>query len=248
MRRFPIPDDVPTGRENTQTMPVTLETYSDDTLRLFLSRVRTHDLTAFLRRCTPAAVERVLALLSPRTAGMLREARWEEDTPERVARAEALLQRCASGTDPCIFCAILEGAAPASFIYRDAAIAAFMDLYPVTPGHLLIIPVAHTPTLDAVEPAVAAHLMELAQRLGTALLASELGCDAFNLFLANGGAAGQDIFHVHLHVLPRFHGDGFGFRFPHYYPREADREQLNRQAARLQALLEGQAGRSEARA
>lgn len=218
-------------------MPYTLEAYTDAALRVFLARVRTHDLMALLRRCTPAAVERVLALLSPRTASFMRATPWDEDTPARVARAETLLRNCASGTDPCIFCAILAGEAPASFIYRDATIAAFMDLYPVTPGHLLVIPLVHAATLGEVAPAIAAHIMEVAQRLGAAVMASELGCDAFNLFLANGGAAGQDIFHVHLHLLPRFHGDSFGFRFPASYPREAERALLDRQAAHLEALL-----------
>lgn len=221
-------------------MEFTLETYSDATLRAFLSRVRTHDLMALLRRCSPAAVSRVLSLLSPRSAALMRTAEWDADTPQRVARAEALLHACAAGAPPCIFCAILAGEAPASFIYRDDTIAAFMDLYPVTPGHLLIIPVAHAAYLDEVEPDVAARMMQLAQRLGAAVAASDLGCDGFNLFLANGGASGQDIFHVHLHILPRFHGDGFGFRFPSTYPSEADRALLDQQAAHFQTLLQVQ--------
>ncbi|MBN1921831.1 MAG: HIT family protein [Anaerolineae bacterium] len=167
----------------------------------------------------------------------MRTAHWGVNAPERVARAEALLEQCAAGTEECIFCAILEGRAPASFIYRDDTVAAFMDLYPVTPGHLLIIPTAHAASLTEVAPAVAAHIMELAQRLGRAVSASNLGCDGFNLFLANGGAAGQDIFHSHLHILPRFHGDGFGFRFPGHYPQEAKREMLDQQAAHLRAYL-----------
>lgn len=219
-------------------MPFTLESTSDAALRLFLKRVRTHDLMAFLQRCTPEAVERVLQQLSDRSREFMRTAHWGADAPERVARAEALLERCAAGNESCIFCAILAGKAPASFIYRDDSVAAFMDLYPVTPGHLLIIPTAHAASLSKVDPTVAAHIMELAQQLGRAVSASDLGCDGFNLFLANGGAAGQDIFHAHLHILPRFHGDGFGFRFPGHYPREAERELLDQQAAHLRAQLE----------
>lgn len=221
-------------------MPLTLESYSDAILRTFLQRIRTHDLMAFLHHCTPAAVARVLGLLSPRSAALMRNARWDEATPQRLARAEALLQQCAEGPPPCIFCSILAGKSPASFIYRDERIAAFMDLYPVTPGHLLIIPVLHAASLTEVAAPTAARMMELAQQLGKALLASDLGCDGFNLFLANGGAAGQDIFHVHLHLLPRFHGDGFGFRFPATYPREAERALLDAQAAHFAALLHAQ--------
>ena len=220
-------------------MLATLESTSDATLRLFLSRIRTHDLMAFLHHCSPEATARILDLLSPRSAEFMRTARWDADTPERVARAEALLEKCASGPHPCIFCAILAGKSPASFIYRDANIAAFMDLYPVTPGHLLIIPVAHAESLSNVSLAVTAAIMELAQRLGRAVSASDLGCDGFNLFMANGGAAGQDVFHAHLHILPRFHGDGFGFRFPGHYPREAERDLLDQQAEHLRVLIEG---------
>jgi diadenosine tetraphosphate (Ap4A) HIT family hydrolase len=103
--------------------------------------------------------------------------------------------------------AILAGKAPASFIYRDDSDVPIMDLYPVNPRALLIIPTCACRILSKVDPTVAAHIMELAQRLGRAVSASSLGCDGFNLFLANGGAAGQDIFHAHLHILkPRFHG------------------------------------------
>ncbi len=218
-------------------MAITLESYDDATLRLFLRRVRTHDLTAFLQQCTPEDTARMLSQLSPQSLEFLRHTRWEADTPQQVARAQALLRRCAANTDPCIFCSILEGRAPASFIYRDGAVAAFMDLYPVTLGHLLIIPVAHAASLDQVEPEVAEQIMKLAQRLGKAITSSNLGNDGFNLFLANGGAAGQDVFHVHLHILPRFHGDGFGFRFPEHYPREAERELLDQQAAHFRDLL-----------
>jgi len=219
-------------------MPATLESISDATLRLFLSRIRTHDLMAFLHHCSPEATARVLRLLSARSAEFMRAAHWDTDTQERVARAEALLEKCASGPHPCIFCAILAGKAPASFIYRDTNIAAFMDLYPVTPGHLLIIPVVHAESLSDVSPTVTAAIMELAQRLARAVSTSDLGCDGFNLFMANGGAAGQDVFHAHLHILPRFHGDGFGFRFPGHYPREAERDLLDQQAEHLRALLE----------
>lgn len=221
-------------------MSISLESYSDKTLRLFLKRIRTHDLMAFLRHCTPEGEARLVGLLSSQSAGYLRGARWEKDTPLRLARAQALLQRCAADDEPCIFCSILAGTSPVSYVYRDDTVAAFMDLYPVTLGHVLIIPVAHATSLVDVEPSVAQRIMELAQQLGGAISASDLGIDGFNLFLANGGAAGQDVFHVHLHVLPRFHGDGFGFRFPDHYPREAERELLDQQAALFRKLLDPQ--------
>ncbi|MBN1262190.1 MAG: HIT family protein [Anaerolineae bacterium] len=217
-------------------MPLSLETFSDAQLRAFLKQVRTHDFLSFLQGCRPADVERQLALLSPHSAAFVRAALPAAGNGN-PARAEHLLNRIAGGSTACIFCLILAGEAPASFIIRDENVAAFMDLYPVTPGHLLIIPLRHHTFLEEIDSDVAAHIMRAAHRIGRAVLASDLGCDGFNLFLANGGAAGQDVFHVHLHVLPRYHADGFGFRFPSHYPREADRDFLDERAAHLREVL-----------
>ena len=218
----------------------TLAQFTEPQLKTFLSRVRTHDLLAYLRASPEAAVARLLDLLSPASAAFLQQqlaASAPGGDPQPAAR---LLQSIAANDEPCLFCQLLAGEASASFIYRDEHIAAFMDLYPVTPGHLLIIPTQHAENLTDVPPAVAARMMQVAQSLGGALAASDLGCDGYNLFLANGGAAGQDIFHVHLHILPRYHGDGFGFRFPPHYPQAADRALLDRQATMLGGILAGE--------
>lgn len=138
----------------------------------------------------------------------------------------------------CIFCAILAGKAPGSFVYRDAQVAVFMDAYPLTRGHMLIVPIQHTASIGDVAPTVAGLMFQKAQALGHALMHSELQCDGYNFFLANGGAAGQDVFHAHLHVIPRYHGDGFGFTLPPNYPQETARNVLDRQAAMLAQMLE----------
>lgn len=113
----------------------------------------------------------------------------------------------------CIFCQILQGAAPASFVHRDEVCAAFMDIAPVNPGHLLVIPLRHAAALSGVAPAELARMSEVAQELAGRLRATGLRCEGVNLFLADGEAAGQEVFHVHLHVIPRFHGDAFRLRF-----------------------------------
>jgi diadenosine tetraphosphate (Ap4A) HIT family hydrolase len=113
--------------------------------------------------------------------------------------------------DPdCIFCAIVAGRAPASVVHDDDATLAFLDLHPVTPGHLLVIPKGHAAGLAELDPAAGARLFVVGQRLAAALRASGLRCAGVNLFLADGAAAGQEVFHVHLHVFPRFAGDAFG--------------------------------------
>src|SRR5215203_880027 len=105
-----------------------------------------------------------------------------------------------SKTSDCIFCAIVAGSAPASIVYDDADLLAFMDIRPVTPGHLLIIPKRHSPFLADLDEAIGARMFMVAMRLAKALRASALRCEGINLFLADGEAAFQEVFHTHLHV------------------------------------------------
>jgi diadenosine tetraphosphate (Ap4A) HIT family hydrolase len=111
--------------------------------------------------------------------------------------------------DGCIFCAIVAGRAPASVVYEDAAALVFMDIQPVNPGHLLIVPKSHATFLVDLDEATGAHLFTLAMRMAAALRRSGIRCEGVNLFLADGEAAFQEVFHVHLHVFPRFVGDPF---------------------------------------
>jgi histidine triad (HIT) family protein len=137
----------------------------------------------------------------------------------------------------CIFCEILARRSPASFVYEDEVCSAFMDIQPVTPGHILVVPQRHAADLAALDPQDGGRIFQVGARLAGALRHSGLRCEGVNLFLADGEAAGQDVFHVHLHVFPRFGGDGFGLRFgPEYHQRPA-RAILEEAAARLRAAL-----------
>ena len=109
----------------------------------------------------------------------------------------------------CVFCEIVAGSAAASLVHDDDRVVAFLDIRPVTPGHLLVIPKRHAADLAALDEATGGHLFRVAMRLAGALRRSGLRCEGVNLFLADGEAAGQEVFHVHLHVFPRFAGDGF---------------------------------------
>jgi len=139
--------------------------------------------------------------------------------------------------DACIFCRILAGEAAASFVYRDERCAAFLDIQPVNPGHVLVIPTRHAAQLADLDAPTAGHLMTVAHGLAAALRASGLRCEGVNLFLADGAAAMQEVFHVHLHVLPRFVGDGFGLRFGPAYGTLPPRAALDTAAARIRAAL-----------
>jgi histidine triad (HIT) family protein len=140
----------------------------------------------------------------------------------------------------CVFCQILAGDLPGSFVYRDEVAAVFMDIQPVNPGHLLVLPVRHAAYLADMDGETAAHMMAVAHRMAAALRAGALKCEGVNFFLADGEAAMQEIFHVHLHVFPRFVGDGFGLRFaPEYYGRRPSRDDLERTAATLRQIIVG---------
>ncbi|MBJ8340377.1 HIT family protein [Antrihabitans sp. YC3-6] len=125
-----------------------------------------------------------------------------------------------------VFDDILAGRAPVSPVYEDDDVFAFMDIRPFTPGHLLVIPKVPARSLAELDPAVGGKLFQVGQRLAAALRASEVACDGVNFFLADGVAAGQEVFHVHLHVIPRTSGDGFGLRGRPTSPRRADLDYL----------------------
>ena len=116
------------------------------------------------------------------------------------------------GAAGCVFCDIVAGREPASMVHSDETVLAFLDIQPLTTGHLLVIPRAHAPYLADLDPAVGAHMFGVAQRMAAALRRSGLRCQGVNLFLADGEAAFQEVFHVHLHVIPRNPGDGFRIR------------------------------------
>lgn len=138
-------------------------------------------------------------------------------------------------TTPCIFCSIVAGQAEASVVHRDDLCMAFMDLMPVNPGHLLVVPREHATYLAELPAATGAHMFAVAQRLAARLRGSGLRADGVNVFLADGEAAGQEVFHVHLHVIPRFAGDGFGLTFGPSYGQPVSRARLDREAAAIAA-------------
>ena len=127
----------------------------------------------------------------------------------------------------CVFCEILAGESPASMVYEDQRIAAFMDIQPVNPGHVLVVPRIHIADLAGLQAGLASELFRVSMRLATAIRRTDLRCEGINLFLADGRAAGQEVFHVHMHVIPRFSGDGFGFQFGPDYGRPTPRAALD---------------------
>jgi histidine triad (HIT) family protein len=140
-----------------------------------------------------------------------------------------------SGPADCIFCAIVAGSAPASVVYEDADLLALLDSRPVTPGHLLVIPKRHAPLLADLDEATGARMFTVAMRLAQALRASGLRCEGINVFLTDGEAAFQEVFHTHLHVIPRFVGDTF--RIDADWSITPSRAELDEIAAQVQAVM-----------
>ena len=116
--------------------------------------------------------------------------------------------------EDCIFCNIAAGHAPASIVYEDNMVLAFMDIRPVNPGHVLVIPRRHFTTLSDMDETTGMHLFQIVMRVEQALHNMEgLRCEGANLLLSNGRVAGQDVFHAHMHIIPRFAGDGMKMHF-----------------------------------
>ena len=138
----------------------------------------------------------------------------------------------------CILCAIVAGEAEASFVHRDPLLSAFMDIRPVTPGHLLVAPNVHSVSLRDLDGEIAGDLFRLGIRLATALRGSGLRAEAIDFMVADGAAAGQEAAHVHLHVIPRFPGDGVVIDAPSWRMPAPTREELDAQAAQISRSLD----------
>jgi len=137
----------------------------------------------------------------------------------------------------CIFCQIVEGTAESSIVYKDRLVTAFMDIQPINPGHLLVVPNAHAAYLSELVPETGAQMFKVAQFLAQAIRDSSIHCEGINLFLADGEAAMQEVFHVHLHVIPRNTGDGFGVTFPQRYFFRPSREELDAVAEQIKNTI-----------
>ncbi|MDH7487129.1 MAG: HIT family protein [Anaerolineae bacterium] len=134
----------------------------------------------------------------------------------------------------CIFCAIVEGKAPAEVVYQDEMTMAFMDVNPANAGHTLVIPRKHVPDIFAIDEETAAAMMRTAVRVARAIEAA-LRPDGINLIQANGRAAFQSVFHSHLHIIPRWWGDGITLP---WRPKPGDPAAIQTTAARIRAHIE----------
>ena len=109
--------------------------------------------------------------------------------------------------DDCIFCKIAAGQIPSKTIYEDDSYRVILDLGPAARGHALILPKEHYADIYELPEEKAGEVFKLAKRMA-AQMKSTLGCDGFNVVQNNGEVAGQTVFHFHMHLIPRYDGDG----------------------------------------
>ncbi len=132
-----------------------------------------------------------------------------------------------------IFAKILAGDIPCAKVYEDDQVLSFMDVFPQTRGHTLVIPKASSRNLLDTDPALLANVIQKTQIIASAVRKA-FEPDGIVITQFNGTAAGQTVFHLHFHILPRFTGSNVA---PHASGQMADMNELNQQAAKIQAAL-----------
>jgi len=133
----------------------------------------------------------------------------------------------------CIFCKIAKGEIPSVKIWEDEKVLAFLDIQPINPGHILVIPKKHAELVIDLDDETLSCIIKVLKVLNKKVRQSAIKCEGINLFLADGESAGQEVFHVHFHLIPRYKNDGFGFKFPKDYHKKPSTEELNKIAKKI---------------
>lgn len=131
--------------------------------------------------------------------------------------------------ESCVFCKIARKQASASLVYEDEKVIAFLDTKPLNEGHTLVIPKEHYETIYEIPEEQIAYLHRIVKRTALAVKKATRA-DGISIFQQNGKAAGQEIFHLHVHVVPRYEGQ----KLPRFGEiPEASREKLNQVASNI---------------
>lgn len=125
----------------------------------------------------------------------------------------------------CIFCKLANGVFPTATIYEDEDFRVILDLGPASKGHALILPKEHYANLYELSDELAAKVLIVAKKVITKMT-EVLGCDGYNLVQNNGEAAGQTVFHFHLHLIPRYKDDQVGLGWKMGELTEEDKEEI----------------------
>ena len=130
----------------------------------------------------------------------------------------------------CIFCKIANGEIPSSTLYEDENFRVILDLGPATKGHALILPKAHYADLTDIPDELAGKAVSVAKKVVKAMMPA-LPCDGYNVVQNNGPAAGQTVFHYHVHLIPRYENDHAGILWKPGTLSDEDREEILKKAS-----------------
>lgn len=128
-------------------------------------------------------------------------------------------------SDNCIFCKIANGEIPSATLYEDEEFRVILDLNPASKGHALILPKKHSANLFDLPDETAGRAMMLAKKIG-AVLKDGLNADGINVVQNNGEAAGQTVFHYHMHLIPRYQGDTVNIKWNPSTLTEEDKKEI----------------------
>lgn len=134
--------------------------------------------------------------------------------------------------DDCIFCKIIAGTIPSMKVYENDKVFAFLDISPVNPGHTLVVPRAHHADLLETPDDVLNDMITRTKKIAAAIMKA-VNADGFNVGINTKPAAGQAVFHTHLHIMPRFKGDGLR----HWPQKKLSDEEMKRVQDAIKAQL-----------
>ena len=128
----------------------------------------------------------------------------------------------------CIFCKISRGEIPSATVYEDNDFRVIMDISPASEGHMIILPKEHAANVYELSDNIASKIYVLAKKLAVALK-EELDCDGVNILQNNEEAAGQTVFHLHMHIIPRYFGDDINIKWNTTEGKSESLEELAKQ-------------------
>ena len=134
----------------------------------------------------------------------------------------------------CLFCNIVARKIPSSIVFEDKDFLAFLDIMPINKGHILIIPKKHYIDIFDLKDDVLANYLKTIQKIAKAVKEA-MKCDGINIGMNNGKAAGQAVFHAHIHIMPRFEADGYDMWKGKKYETTNEMQQI---ALSIRKLLE----------
>lgn len=137
-----------------------------------------------------------------------------------------------SEKENCIFCKIINGEIPSHKVYEDEDTFAFLDINPVNTGHTLLVPKKHSQNIFDIETETLQKITPILKKLSLSIKEA-VGADGINIISNNGGAAGQLVFHLHLHIIPRFSDDGL----KHWHGKNYSKEEMSETAEKIKLNL-----------